>query len=103
MLIVRSRNGVPVRLTDERWLHIISRHPEMRELRDRVLETLASPEMIQQGDFGELLAVHFYPETPLTSKFLVVVYREVSAEDGFILTSYLGSHPLARRPIIWKR
>jgi hypothetical protein len=43
MLIVRSRNGVPVRLTDERWLHIISRHPEMRELRDRVLETLASP------------------------------------------------------------
>jgi hypothetical protein len=103
MLIVRSRNGVPVRLTDERWLHIISRHPEMRELRDRVLETLASPEMIQQGDFGELLAFHFYPETPLTSKFLVVAYREVSAEDGFILTSYLSSRPVVRRPIIWKR
>jgi len=27
VLIVRSRNGVPVRLTDERWDHIARRHP----------------------------------------------------------------------------
>ncbi|MGH8064123.1 MAG: hypothetical protein ACRERE_02560 [Candidatus Entotheonellia bacterium] len=103
MLIVRSRNGVPVRLTEERWLHIISRHPEMEEQRDRVLETLVAPEMIQEGDLGELLAMRFYPETPLTSKFLVVAYREVSDDDGFILTSYLSSRPLARRRIIWRQ
>jgi hypothetical protein len=103
MLIVRSRNSIPVRLTEERWLHIISRHPEMRDQRDRVLEILVAPEMIQEGDFGELLAVRFYPETPLTSKFLVVAYREVSAEDGFILTSYLSSRPLTRRRTIWKQ
>jgi hypothetical protein len=57
MLIVRSRNSVPVRLTEERWLHIRNRHPEMRDQRHRVLETLVAPEMIQEGDFGELLAV----------------------------------------------
>ena len=85
MIIVRSRHGVPVRLTEERWLHIISRHPEMGEQRDRVLETLAAPDMIQEGNLGELLAIRFYPETPLTSKFLVVAYREVSDDDGFIL------------------
>jgi uncharacterized protein YuzE len=84
MLIVRSHNGVPVHLTEERWQHIMSRHPEMKEHRDRVLETLVEPDMIQEGDFGEQLAVRFYAETPLTSKYLVVAYREVSAEDGFI-------------------
>jgi len=57
--------------------------------RQRVLETLTEPDLIQQGDFGELLAVRFYHRTPVTSKFLVVVYREISDEDGFILTAYL--------------
>jgi hypothetical protein len=103
MLIVRSHNQVPIRLTQERWQHIISRHPEMRDQQDRVLETVAEPEMIQEGDFGEVLAVRFYVETPLTSKFLVVVYREVNAEDGFIVTSYLSSRLLARRRVVWKR
>ena len=103
MLIVHSRNGVPVRLTEERWQHIVRRHPEMDNQRERVLETLAEPNMIQQGDFGEVLAVRFYPETPLTRKFLVVVYREVSPEDGFILTAYLTSRPAARRVTIWKQ
>jgi len=103
MLIVHSPNGVPVRLTEERWQHIVRRHPEMDNQRQRVLETLAEPDMIQQGDFGEVLAVRFYPETPLTRKFLVVVYREVSHEDGSILTAYLTSRPSARRVTIWKQ
>jgi len=71
--------------------------------RERVLETVAEPDMTQQRDFGELLAVRSYPDTLLTSKFLVVPYREVSPEDGFILTAYLTSRPSARRVTIWKR
>jgi len=103
MWIVHSRNGVPVRLTEERWQHIMRRHPEMDNQRERVLETLAEPDMIQQGDFGELLPVRSYPETPLTRKFLVVTYREVSPEDGFVLTAHLTRRPSARRVTIWKR
>ncbi len=103
MLIVRSRNNVPIRLTSERWRHLTSRHPEMADQRDRVLETVAEPDLIQEGDFGELLAVRFYPQTPLTSKFLVVAYREVDPQDGFVLTAYLTSRPSARRAILWKR
>jgi hypothetical protein len=103
MLIVRSRNGVPIRLTQERWQHIVHRHPEMDDQRERVLETVAEPDMIQQGDFGELLAIRFWHGTPLTSKFLVAAYREVSPDDGFIITAYLTNRPSARRAVIWKR
>ena len=102
-MIVRSRGGVPVRLTNERWRHIMHRHPEMESQRERVLETLTEPDMIQKGDFDERLAIRFYPETPLTSKFLVVAYREVSNDDGFILTAYLTSRPSSRRVILWKQ
>lgn len=103
MLIVRSRNGVPIRLTDERWQHIARRHPEMADQRDRVLETVTDPEWIQQGDYGELLAIRSYAQTPLTSKYLVVVYREVRDDDGFILTAYFTSHPSVMRTTLWKR
>ena len=75
----------------------------MADQRERVLEAVAEPDSIQQGDLGELLATHFYPDTPLTSKFLVVAYREVSAADGFVLTAYLTSRPSVRRATLWKR
>lgn len=103
MEIVRSRSGVPVRLTDERWKHISENHPEVVDMRSEILETLAEPDLIQEGDSGELLAVRRYEKTPLTSKFLIVPYREVSSEDGFILTAYLTSRPSNSRTVTWKR
>lgn len=81
MIIVQSPNHIPIRLTAERWTHIISQHPEMATQRDRVLETINKPDLIQAGDFGELLAVRFYSQTPLTQKYLVVAYREM-IDDG---------------------
>jgi hypothetical protein len=103
MLIVNSYNNIPIRLTDERWQHIVTRHPEMNDLKKQVLETVTKPDMIQKGDFGELLAIRFYHKIPLTSKFLVVAYREVSPGDGFIITAYLTNEPSNKRIILWKR
>jgi hypothetical protein len=71
--------------------------------RERVLETLSEPDLIQKGDFGELLAVRLYPETSLGEKHVVAVYREVSAEDGFVMTAYLTRRPSARRETLWSR
>jgi len=102
MLIVKSIDGLSIRLTEERWDHIRNRHPEMEGLRASILETVSDPELIQQGDYGELLAIRFYPRTPLTRKYLVVVYKKISADDGFILTSYLAARPSSRRITIWK-
>ncbi|MGH8565189.1 MAG: hypothetical protein ACREXW_14340 [Gammaproteobacteria bacterium] len=103
MLIVYSQNGIAIRFTAERWQHIIHRHPEVAEQRERVLETLVEPELIQQGDYGELLAIRYYSETPLTGKYLVVVYHEVDRKDGFILTAYFTTRPSSKRMILWKR
>jgi hypothetical protein len=75
----------------------------MATQRQQVIETVAEPDMVQQGDVGELLAIRFYATTPLTSQSLVVAYREISSEDGFIVTAYLASRPSTRRATIWKR
>jgi len=72
-------------------------------MRQEILETIAEPDLIQQGDSGELLAIRSYESTPMTRKHLVVPYREISREDGFVLTAYLSNRPSSLRPTIWKR
>lgn len=102
MIIAYSVNGVPIRLTTERWKHIISRHPEMVEEKDKVINALSNPDLIQKGDYATLIAFKFYDETPLTSKYLVVVYKEIGSTDGFVLTAYFTNKPLERREVLWK-
>jgi hypothetical protein len=48
MPIVRVTDvqGYEVLLEDERWEHILDGHPEMKDLRDLLLETLRVPELI---------------------------------------------------------
>lgn len=103
MLIVSSRAGVPIRLTGERWRHIATCHVELADQHERVLETVTDPDMILEGDLGEVLAVRLYPATPLTTKHLIVAYREAGPDDGFILTAYFTSRPSARRNVLWRR
>ncbi|WP_346291400.1 hypothetical protein [Sphaerothrix gracilis] len=103
MELTTSRNGIPIRLSDERWSHIIRRHPEMDGCWDMVIETLAMPDLIQAGDSGELLAVRLYDKTTLGRKYVVVAYRETSATDGFILTAYLTRRPSQQREVLWTR
>lgn len=71
-----SVNQIAIRLTDERWAHIVSEHGELEGLRDEVLEAVSSPHRVFQGRAGELLAAQELSE----GKWLVVVYREEAYE-----------------------
>lgn len=98
MAKVVSKAGVPIRLPDERWLHITEEHCELAGLRLDVLETVAEPERILRGGAGELLAVREIEP----GKHLVVAYRE-HREDGFVITAFLTSRVsyLDRREQLW--
>jgi len=96
--VVSSRNGVSVRLTDERWAHITEEHCELAGLRPAVLEAVSDPARVLAGSVGELVALR---ETE-PGKFLAVVYREAGA-DGFIITAFLTRRlaSLERRKQLW--
>jgi hypothetical protein len=96
--VVLSIQHVPIRLTDERWVHITEEHCELAGMRLEVLETVASPEFIVAGGAGELLAVRELD----FGKHLVVAYRE-SENDGFMITAFLTSKTkfLKRRKQLW--
>ena len=97
--IARSVAGIPIRLTDERWNHIIAGHKELSGLEDEVMACIQAPIEVRVGKDLELLAIRRLG----LGKILVVVYREVSDHDGFILTAYVTSRErsLMRRVQLW--
>jgi hypothetical protein len=101
METVISKNNIPIRLTDERWLHIITGHPEMSNYRNEILETITEPDIIYAGSKGDLIAVSKQVEG--TNKHIIVAYKEIN-DDGFIITAYISNklNSLQKREIIWK-
>lgn len=96
--IIITKSGVPIRLTDERWVHITEEHAELAGMRLDVLEAVLQPERILAGEEGELLAIREQE----VGKYLVVVYRELEG-DGFIITAFITRRAasLDRRKQLW--
>jgi hypothetical protein len=98
-ITARSVHGVLIRLTDERWDHIVTQHRELCALKDEVLASVERPDEVREGYRHELLAIRRLPN----AKFLVVVYRQISVDDGFIVTAFATSRErsLQRRVQLW--
>lgn len=103
MDIAISKNRVPIRLTAERWYHISVGHPEIADYYYEILETVENPQTIYEGSNDGLIAVSFKIE-PI-NKFVVVVYKEVSLADGFIITAYLSNkeQKFEKKKIVWNQ
>lgn len=99
-----SKNRIDIRLTAERWSHIVEAHDYMAGNQDLVFETIESPDCIVQGEKDELIAIKHYQKTSISEKNVVVVYKE-TADDGFIITTFMTSKPekIFKRGVLWKK
>lgn len=101
----RAVSGIEVRLTAERWRHIVNRHPELTPFHAAVLQTIGSPDLVAKGLVGELIAVKRIPHVPFKAKYLVVAYKELQTGDGFVITAHFISNAerLLRREVVWRK
>ena len=94
--IVTSVNGVLIRLTEERWGHITAQHPEMEAYQTAILDVVASPDRVLDGNNGQLIAVRSVSQ----QKWLLLIYREIEAQgaivDGVIVTAIFTQRPRYR-------
>ena len=98
MDIAYSVNDVPIRLTHERWYHIIENHDYLASYFHDILEIIENPEFLIQGNKGTLKAT----KNIAKKRWIVVIYKELSKNDGFVITAYF----LSKKPkgkILWKR
>lgn len=100
--IIYSINHIPIRLTDERWTHVVENHNDIAGYYFDVLETVSNPTWVLEGDEGELWAVKHIS----TGKVILVIYKEsIEHNDGFIITAFFTTkvQKLLKRRIIWKQ
>src|SRR5262245_9719883 len=93
-----SISGIPIRLTMERWFHIVENHDDLASYYDDVLNTIETPELLLPGHRGSFVAVRSYGRRG----YLNVVYRELSIEDGFVITAYFTDR-IDRSKAIWQQ
>ena len=101
MKIADSIHSIPIRLTSERWVHIVENHDDLAGKYYDVLETIVDPDLVMEGKNEEFLAVR--RQKPLS---LVVVYREMTASDGFVVTAFQTSklkQLIRTRKILWNK
>lgn len=103
-----SKNGVLIRLTEERWKHIVLMHPGLADKQTTVLTTVKNPDYVLKGGARELLAVSALSKRAC----LVVVYKETlllrnkeEINDGFIITAFetTDTRWLFKKEIIWSK
>jgi len=107
--IALSINRVPIRLTEERWLHIIGHHEELQSFQREIMLTVSTPDALYisppqvRRNYAAVKVFSRLREAGLAEN-LVVHYREVSPSDGFILTALIMSNNrLARRFRRWQK
>ncbi len=97
--VVKSINGVPIRLTDERWYeHIVFNRSYMSGYMEAVLDAVENPQFVLRGHHKSKVAVINFGR----QRWLHVVYRELSKTDGFIITATIENE-YNENLIIWKQ
>ena len=67
------KNGKEIRLSEERWYHIVESHDYMAGNQDIIFETLESPDIIVKGRKEEFMAIKYYAKTSISEKHAVVI------------------------------
>ncbi len=100
--ILTDYRGRAVRLTDERWVHILE-HPEMVGQRKKLIETLTAPDVVIATTKDETVHTYHkrYARTPVTRKYLLVAVK-ILDDDAFILTAFFTSRQ-KRGDVIWQK
>ena len=49
-----SKNNIPIRLTGERWSHIVEEHCELAGMQLDVMQTVAEPDTIREGNAANI-------------------------------------------------
>ena len=95
-----SKNGIPIRLTEERWFHIVENHDEMAGFFDDVLSTVEDPDFVIQGYGDAVIALRAIGK----KKFMAVIYKEISKKDGFVITAFLSRKiRIEKEVVLWEK
>ena len=107
--VAKSKSGAIIRLTEKQWMHIIASRPKLEGFQREIMEVIKCPDVIFAPPprvRPQLHAVKRFKRLRDVglSENLVVVYRELTSKEGFIITAFPMSDGRKRRVHrLWRR
>jgi hypothetical protein len=104
-----SKGMATIRLTAKQWEHIITARPELGSFMKEVLKTVEEPDDVLEPlhrTKPQLLAIKRVSKLAYVglSQNLVVVYRQTSLHEGFIITAFsISDRRKSRMYRLWRK
>lgn len=89
--------GFAVRTTQQYWDLIQRKHPEVIGKEIEVQNCLRQPEQIRRSNQDQAVYLFYVGQPPYS---LVVVAKQLTKEEGFVITSYL-SDKVKEGDLVW--
>ena len=78
----KSKSSKSIRLTAERWFHIIESHDYMAGYFYDILETISDPDYVVAGKRHDLLAAKFYRKTRTLARSSSLLFTRKGIKRG---------------------
>lgn len=99
--VLTDRFNRKILLSDIRWKHITTTHPEMKKYRKEIVETISEPDLIKQSIYSKNVYLYYkYYSNILQGKHVSVVVKV--NEDKFVITAYI-TDKIKRGEEVWKK
>lgn len=84
---IQDRYGNHIELTEERWSHIVTYHPELENCREKIIETIQKGRRRQDAlELEKYKYIRKFNDLPLSYTHLVAVVKMI--RNNFVLTAY---------------
>ena len=94
----KEKFGQFIRLTEERWQHIIDRHPEIKKHLSKIQSTIQNPDIIVKNRYHQSERYyHKYFERLQNHLIVVIEYKK-----NFIITAFI-SRKIKKGEVLWKK
>lgn len=88
MFKITDKSNRKIRLTKERWKHIVTEHPEISIHFIDIQNTLRFPQAIRISENDEKVRFYYsYHKERIIARYLLVAVKYLNGE-GFVITSY---------------
>lgn len=109
LAVVKSKRGMLIRVTMKQWEHIVTARPELGNLMKEILDAVEHPDEVLEPLQRIKPQLHAVKKSEKLlsaglSQNLVVVYREATLQEGFIMTAFpISDRRKARMYRLWRR
>jgi hypothetical protein len=107
--VALSKGGALIRLTEKQWMHVIASRPQLEDFQREIMEVIERPDVIFAPPPRVRSQLHAVKKFKRLRDLglgenLVVVYRELTLKEGFIITAFPISDRRKRRMYrLWRR